>query len=146
MISTGDPNAQVASELSAGATYNASGNYVGSLDEKLTFIHTKHTIIVVPPKMSRECTPQTYPCYLTLCDSTHSLVGDKTYRVDHGELVILEQDARFDAGSSSSSAQLAAPAESPGLSNKVAPAPLQVAMNRLAPLPASAFRPKPAPK
>ena len=95
----GDPNAQAASEISAGGTYNTAGNFVGSADEKLAFIHAKHTIIVIPPNSSRECRPQTYPCFLTVCDKDHKLIGDKTFRVDHGENVVLEQNASATASS-----------------------------------------------
>ena len=99
LVFAGDPNAQVASEITAGGTYNTAGNFVGSADEKLAFIHAKHTIIVIPPNSSRECRPQTYPCFLTVCDKDHKLIGDKTFRVDHGENVVLEQNASATASS-----------------------------------------------
>ena len=110
----GDPNAQVATELSGGATYNTTGNFVGSLDEKLAFIHAKHTIIIVPPHSSRECRPQTYPCYLTVCNKDHKLVGDKTFRVDHGEQVILEQLPSAGKGTKASATRESQEASSAG--------------------------------
>ena len=51
----------------------------------------KHTIIIIPPKGFRECRPQTYPCFLTVCDKDHNLIGDKAVRVDNGEIVTLVQ-------------------------------------------------------
>lgn len=88
----GDPNARVLNEAVLSGTQNTTG-IGGSLDEKLAFIHVKHTIIVVPPDSERDCRPQTYPCYITVCDKDHNLVGDKTFRVDRGEQICLMQSS-----------------------------------------------------